>query len=106
MSDAHFNGLPPAQAERLALLAEECGEVIQMVGKILRHGYESRHPNGGPTNREMLECELGDVCAAIRLMTGEGDLAECAIAQRRDGKLNDFHRHLHHHAHLKPGDRA
>lgn len=34
-----FNGLSPAEVERLALLAEECGEVIQTVGKILRHGY-------------------------------------------------------------------
>lgn len=53
----HFNQLTPAEAERLALLAEECGEVIQAIGKILRHGYESRHPDGGPTNREALERE-------------------------------------------------
>jgi hypothetical protein len=44
----HFNGLTPAEAERLALLAEECGEVIQAIGKVLRHGYESRHPYGEP----------------------------------------------------------
>src|SRR5579872_899269 len=36
--------LTPAQIERLALLAEECGEVMQAVSKILRHGYESRNP--------------------------------------------------------------
>jgi hypothetical protein len=36
-----FNQLTDAEAERLALLAEECGEVVQVIGKILRHGYES-----------------------------------------------------------------
>ena len=35
----NFNQLTPAETERLAILAEECGEVIQAVGKILRHGY-------------------------------------------------------------------
>jgi hypothetical protein len=29
----HFNGLTPAQAERLAMLAEEAAEVIQVIGK-------------------------------------------------------------------------
>lgn len=57
----HFNRLTPAEAERLALLAEECGEVIQAIGKVLRHGFESTHPDGGPTNRESLERECGDV---------------------------------------------
>ena len=57
----HFNKLTPAQAERLAMLAEECGEVIQAVGKILRHGFESRHPNGGETNKDALLRELGDL---------------------------------------------
>ena len=33
-----FNGLTPAEAERLALLMEECGEVVQIIGKVLRHG--------------------------------------------------------------------
>ena len=36
---SHFNKLTPAQAERLAILIEECGEVIQAATKILRHGY-------------------------------------------------------------------
>lgn len=44
----HFNGLTPAEAERLAMLSEECGEVIQIIGKILRHGYDSYHPDDQP----------------------------------------------------------
>ena len=38
----HFNGLTPAEAKRLALLAEECGEVLQAIGKVLRHGFGRR----------------------------------------------------------------
>ncbi|HCO91067.1 MAG TPA: hypothetical protein DIT40_08855 [Alphaproteobacteria bacterium] len=68
----HFNNLTPAQAERLAMLAEECGEVIQAVGKILRHGYDSYHPEEAAkfpenrqTNRDALVRELTDLSAVI-----------------------------------------
>lgn len=68
MSD-HFNQLTPAEAERLAMLAEECGEVIQVVGKILRHGYASCHPaNLTVTNKELLVKELQDVNAVLQEM--------------------------------------
>jgi len=58
------------------LLAEECGEVIQVIGKILRHGYDSTHPNDpeGDTNRALLENELGDLNAALQLMTEAKDI--------------------------------
>jgi len=60
----HFNQLTPAEAERLAMLAEECGEVIQVIGKILRHGYDSYHPvNPSATNRQLLGRELTDLYA-------------------------------------------
>lgn len=40
------NKLNDAQSERLALLLEELGEAQQAIGKILRHGYQSRtEPN-------------------------------------------------------------
>ena len=38
-----------SRLERLALLLEELGEAQQVIGKILRHGYDSRHPDGGPS---------------------------------------------------------
>lgn len=64
VSTQPFNRLTPAEAERLALLAEECGEAIQAIGKILRHGYESNHPEFTETNRTQLpdECPGCDVC--------------------------------------------
>ena len=67
------NGLTDAQVELLAILSEEMGEAQQVVGKILRHGYESCHPKRpeGPNNRERLEEELSHV----KYMTGR--LADC-----------------------------
>jgi NTP pyrophosphatase (non-canonical NTP hydrolase) len=91
-----FNKLTDAEAERLALLAEECGEVIQAIGKILRHGYQSNHPNGGPANRDLLEAELGDVSAAIRLMVESDDIIGTAVSSASDRKLARIHQYLHH----------
>lgn len=79
MSTTHFNNLNPAEAERLAILAEECGEVVQIVGKILRHGWESVWPEGGPTNRERLQLELGDIMAIQKVMRERKDLDSDAI---------------------------
>ncbi len=90
------NELTSAETERLALLSEECGEVIQVVGKILRHGYESCHPNGGPTNRELLEKEIGHVKAATAMMRRAGDISIAATVNHMDEKLRTVDRYLHH----------
>lgn len=81
----HFNRLTPAQAERLAMLAEECGEVIQMIGKILRHGYDSYHPQDRTvTNRQHLGRELTDLLAVAaslrRDRVAEGSLHDQDLA--------------------------
>lgn len=78
----NYNQLTPGEAERLAMLAEECAEVIKAVGKILRHGYESKHPQRDTTNRKELELECGDVLHRIKLLTASGDLDyDAVIAQ-------------------------
>ena len=93
---AHFNGLTPAEAERLALLLEEIGEAQQMIGKVLRHGYDSRHPDGGPTNRRLLEKELGDVRHAMIRICAEGDLSKDNIHAAADQKAQSVALYLHH----------
>jgi len=72
-----FNKLTPAEAERLAMLAEEAGEIVQIVGKVLRHGYESKHPDNldGPNNRTMLKKEVDDLCAIWMQMARCGDVS-------------------------------
>ena len=73
--DDHFNKLTPAEAERLAMLAEECGEVIQIIGKILLHGYNSYHPdNVNVSNRDLLRNEIIDVSGIIERMFDVGDI--------------------------------
>lgn len=76
MTDRPFNRLTPAEAERLAYLAEELAEAIQAVGKILRHGYENFNPDKPQdgTNRKQLERELVDVYGAIVRMMRAKDV--------------------------------
>lgn len=92
------NGLSPAEAERLALLAEEMGEAIQVVGKILRHGYDSRNPldRDAVINRGLLEEELGHVLAAMRLLMDSFDVNEEYVGELRELKLSAVRGWLHH----------
>lgn len=91
----NFNGLTPAETERIALLVEEMGEVQQVLGKILRHGYESNW-EGGPTNRESLHLELGDVLVVLQMMAEAGDIHESSIEERIEVKMEKIKRFLHH----------
>lgn len=98
MSD-HFNNLTPAEAERLALLAEECGEVIKAVMKILRHGYESVNPDAQPAlsnNRGDLMDELGHVRFAEHLLIESGDLVNLRISVSAANKRAKVKQYLHH----------
>lgn len=94
----HFNGLSPAQAERLAVLAEELGEAQQAIGKILRHGFESYHPAHPErgTNRRQLERELGDVLFAVTMLGEAGDLGLLRIDERAREKASVIAPFLHH----------
>lgn len=92
----HFNRLTPAAAEALALLAEECGETLQVIGKTLRHGLYSTHPDGGPDNRGLLEQEVGDVKAAVEILVRLGILRADNIDAARLAKLARVGRYLHH----------
>lgn len=95
MSD-NFNELTPAEAERLSLLLEEMGEAIQVIGKIQRHGYESCHPDGGESNRELLEEEIGHVRHAMIRLCDERDLDKAKIHWYADKKAQSVGRWLHH----------
>ena len=91
-----FNQLTPAEAERLALLSEELGETQQAIGKILRNGYESQHPDGGPTNRKSLEREIADVLAATRLLYLAEDIDYMTIHDLCEAKLKRVGKYMHH----------
>lgn len=99
----HFNGLTPAEAERLALLAEECAEVIQVVGKILRHGYESSNPllrvpedQLPTTNRTLLTKEMGQLQLAMEMIVMRGDIDPINVVHAKQAKAETIDRWLHH----------
>lgn len=95
----HFNGLTPAEAELLALLAEECGECVQAIAKILRHGNYSANPllESGPQNYESLAKEMGDVRAAmILLCDSDSPVTKASVHFNADIKLENVGRWLHH----------
>lgn len=92
----HFNKLTPAEAERLAMLAEECGEVIAVIGKILRHGYDSHHPdNPAITNKDLLAGELADVHAVVKAMKWE-ELKEYSCEDVIGSRWKKKLRYSHH----------
>lgn len=93
----HFNRLTEAELERLAMLSEECGEVVQIIGKILRHGYDSYHPNDpSVNNRDLLEKEVGDVEAAIHLLLVPCEIRPIQVAKHKQEKLNNIRKYSHH----------
>ncbi len=84
-----------AERERLELLIEELGESIQAATKILRFGYEERHPRrpDGETNRQALERELADVRAAIVVMFRSRDIDDGSmerLAAEKYSRLRQF----------------
>lgn len=52
----------------LAKLNEECGEVVQVIGKLMMTKGEVEHWDGGPDLKTRLEDEIGDVLAACRFV--------------------------------------
>jgi NTP pyrophosphatase (non-canonical NTP hydrolase) len=92
------NQLTPAEDERLAFVIEEMAEVLQVIGKIQRHGYESRDPTkaDAPTNRVMLEKELGDVTTVIALLMASSDVSPARIRRRVPRKLAKLATYTHH----------
>ncbi len=94
----HFNKLTPAEAELLACLAEECGEVMQVIGKVLRHGYDDYSPydETKTTNRRNLEKELGDLAAVKARMINAGALDSGQIDVARRAKHLKLPRWTHH----------
>lgn len=93
----HFNGLTPAEAERLAMLSEEAGEIVQAVGKILRHGYDSHHPAAPETsNRFMLEREIADFQTVVSMMVLGMDIDPGKISVRGAVSAERKLRYSHH----------
>jgi len=94
----NFNQLTPAETERLAILAEEMGEVAQIVGKILRHGYESKNPDikDALTNRQNLQKELADIFVILEYMFENKDIEQESVFKFAELKKQKIKKWLHH----------
>lgn len=93
----NFNQLTPAETERLAMLAEECAEVIHVIGKILRHGYESYHPQDpNVTNRDLLEDEVNDLHAVLHMMRENRDADFPVTSMWVAGRVQRKMQYSHH----------
>lgn len=94
----HFNNLSEAQLERLAILAEECAEVQQVIMKIIRHGNLSYNPSDPDQteNAQLLNRELGDLHCILDLMAKNEDIDEFTILGYRDDKKRKINKYLHH----------
>jgi len=56
------------EEEVMAILQEECAEVIQAISKINRFGMDNIKPGKPKTNRQHLEEEIGDLVAMVDIM--------------------------------------
>ena len=94
-----FNKLTPGEAERLAVLAEECAEIIKAVGKVQRHGYDNTDPRSesGETNRTRLARELGDVRFATAMLVSSGDIDAGTMDETVEARVNERRSNYLHH---------
>lgn len=61
--------------ERLVLLIEECGEVIQAATKCLRFGFDRDQPGYG-VNSAVLAAEVGDLLGVVDALPLNRDISE------------------------------
>jgi NTP pyrophosphatase (non-canonical NTP hydrolase) len=64
--------------EAFVILQEECAEVTQAVCKAFRFGLDSRYKDG-PTKKEELESEIGDLLCIIDILIQKAVLSDSNI---------------------------
>lgn len=88
----------------LGCLAEECGEVTQMIGKSLRFGLENKKQDRGTTNFEELKKEVHDIMACYIMLCEEID--ECSaisipLINQKKSRVEYFMNSSRKHGHLQ-----
>ncbi len=90
MSNRHPHPEQLAHQYEIGVLSEECGEVVQIIGKTLRHGYDSYNPDDKSkrTNLDLIHDEIGDVLGATSFAVERGLLDVTKLENSRIDKLN------------------
>lgn len=78
--------------EILDILQEECAEVIVEVSKCRRFGINSQHYKTQVLHKEMLQQELGDVVAMIKLLVDEGVISADGLEAAAERKIEKLHK--------------
>ena len=71
--------------EIMIITQEEAAEVIQEISKIFRFGIDSQHRDG-PSHREKLEAEVGDLLCMIDLLVEHGVVDPAKIYRANQDK--------------------
>ncbi|VVB51781.1 Uncharacterised protein [uncultured archaeon] len=78
----------------LSCLSEECGEVVQLVGKSHRFGLDDFYV-AGPTNRQKLAQEINDIIAVAEMLTEFGvDLPGVFDREAQQAKKNKVYKYM------------
>jgi NTP pyrophosphatase (non-canonical NTP hydrolase) len=72
----------------LSKMVEECGELIQIAGKMLQYSDTDVHPDGNGSMLKRLEDEMGDVLAATLFVRNKLKLDHVAIGLRAKMKYD------------------
>lgn len=75
----------------LSKVIEECGELLQVAGKLMATGGAVLHWEGGDMLSARLEEEIGDVRAALAYFLGANQVLSLNVIQERaKAKLDQF----------------
>ena len=81
-------------------IAEEAGEIVQAVCKLLQHGESSRHPDKprpwDDDNRIHLSKELGDMLGLIKWAVENNILHVSALQEAAESKMRRVGKYAHH----------
>lgn len=73
----------------LSKLIEECGEVLQVAGKLIATGGTNEHWDGSHLHRRMHD-ELADLIAAITFYAMNNGVNQKSLTQRAENKIEQF----------------
>ena len=74
----------------LGKVTEECGETLQVIGKLMATHGSTDHWDGDGDLKDRLLDELADLTAAIQFLLGQNDLDIEYFNDRRATKLQRF----------------
>lgn len=85
------------ELEALHILQEEAAEVIQIVSKIFRFGYNSYHPNDPDkiSNIDNLEQEIADFIVLVDVLNSYGIVSWERISEKKMNKLSQLAKYSH-----------